>query len=254
MSPGWDRRRVLLEFGRWQTDQTEQAQRLDAEALDYVDYHAARYARLLEAVDEALARTRPGDGWRLLDVGPNIQTALLRSAHPQAIVDTLGFANPAVPPGEHERHLEFDLNLTPERSRWPMLERQYDVIVLAEVLEHLHVPALTVLEFLGGQLRDPGYIIIQTPNGAALHKRVALAMGRNPVEPPRVCQDNPGHFHEYTVRELRDQVKAGGLTIEWLRTENYFGSGRAASLYRAAGTVMPMTWRHGVTLCARAGD
>lgn len=253
MSPGWDRRRVLEEFGRWQTEEPEQAGHLDPQARDYVGYHAARYARLLDAVDDA-ARRSPRDAIQVLDVGPNIQTALLRRAHPRAIVDTLGFAHPAVPPGQRERHTEFDLNLSAERARWPGLEREYDVIVVAEVLEHLHVPPHTVLEFLGGQLRRPGQIVIQTPNGAALHKRMALLVGRNPVEPPRVCQQNPGHFHEYTVRELRDQVAASGLRIEWLRTENYFGSGPAADVYRAAGLVMPATWRHGVTLCARAGD
>jgi hypothetical protein len=252
MSRGWDRRRVLGEFGRWQTEQPERAANLDPEARGYVAYHATRYARLLDAVDEADGPSA-GEVRQVLDVGPNVQTALLRRAHPGAIVDTLGFAHPAVPPGERERHTEFDLNLSAERARWPALERQYDVIVLAEVLEHLHVPPHTVLEFLGGHLRRPGHIVIQTPNGAALHKRIALLAGRNPVEAPRVCQQNPGHFHEYTVRELRDQVAASGLEIEWLRTENYFGSGPAADVYRVAGVVMPTTWCHGVTLCARAG-
>lgn len=245
---------MLHEFGRWQAERPEHAQLLDAEARDYVNYHAARYARLLSAVEDAASQSRSVGGLRLLDVGPNIQTALLRRAHPQVIVDTLGFANPAVPPREHERHTEFDLNLSSETTRWPVLDRQYDVVVLAEVLEHLHVPPHTVLGFLGGQLRRPGRIVIQTPNAAALHKRVKLMLGRNPIEPPRVCRENPGHFHEYTVEELRHQVRAGGLTIEWLTTENYFGSGRTAHLYRAAGHVMPPTWRHGVTLCARAGD
>jgi SAM-dependent methyltransferase len=253
MSPGWDRRRVLEEFGRWQAEQPERAANLDPEARGYVAYHAARYARLLDAVDEA-ARRPAGEAGQVLDVGPNVQTALLRRAHPRAIVDTLGFAHPAVPPGQHERHMEFDLNLSAERARWPALERQYDVIVVAEVLEHLHIPPHTVLEFLGRQLRRPGQIVIQTPNGAALHKRIALLVGRNPVEAPRVCQQNPGHFHEYTVRELRDQVTASGLKIEWLRTENYFGAGPAADIYRAAGVAMPATWRHGVTLCALAGE
>ena len=106
-----------------------------------------------------------------------------------------------------------------------MLERRYDVIVLAEVLEHLHIPPHACSSSWPGSCERPGFIVLQTPNAAALHKRVALLLGRNPVEAPRVCQENPGHFHEYTVGELRHQVSAGGLVIDWLWTENYFGSG-----------------------------
>jgi SAM-dependent methyltransferase len=254
MSARWTRARVLAEFGRWEAQGPERSGLLDAEARDYVAYHATRYARLLDAVRELVDRLAPRSSLHLLDVGPNIQTGLFRSVLPEATVDTLGFANPAVPPREDERHAEFDLNQSSGRAGWPVLEREYDLIVLAEVLEHLHVPPHTVLEFLAERLRRPGYIVIQTPNAAALHKRMALLAGRNPIEPPRVCQRNPGHFHEYTVRELRDQVRASGLTIEWLRTENYFGSGTVAELYRTAGHLMPATWRHGVTLCVRAGD
>jgi SAM-dependent methyltransferase len=245
---------MLAQFSRWEAACPEQAGLLDAEAREYLDYHATRYARLLDAVQELAGRAGPEEPLRVLDVGPNIQTGLLRTIQPESVVDTLGFANPAVPPRERERHQEFDLNHSSERGRWPVLSRQYDLIVVAEVLEHLHIPASMVLEFLGHQLRRPGFIIIQTPNAAALHKRLALLLGRNPVQAPRACQENPGHFHEYTVRELRDQLRAGGLTIDWLRAENYFGSGRPAELYRAAGHLMPATWRHGVTLCVRAGD
>ena len=254
MTAGWTRGRVLEEFSRWEAAQPEQARLLDAEARAYLNYHATRYARLLDAVRELTGRLAPPDSLQILDVGPNLQTGLLRAIHPEAVVDTLGFAHPAVPPREQEQHVAFDLNQSSEPARRPVLDRQYDLIVLAEVLEHLHIPPSIVLEFLGGRLRRPGFIIVQTPNAAALHKRLALLLGRNPVQAPRACQENPGHFHEYTVRELRDQVRAGGLTIESLRTENYFGSGRPADLYRAAGHLMPAGWRHGVTLCVRATE
>jgi Methyltransferase domain len=252
MNRRWTRARVLAEFSRWEAAQPDRTGLLDAEAREYVDYHAIRYARLLDAVEHLTARLGPRDSVHILDVGPNVQTGLLRAIQPEAIVDTVGFAHPAVPPRELERHEEFDLNQSSEPARWPELPRQYDVIILAEVLEHLHVPPSVVLEFLGRQLGRPGFIVIQTPNAAALHKRLALLLGRNPVQAPRVCHENPGHFHEYTVRELRDQVEVAGLTIYWLRAENYFGSGPSADLYRAAGHLMPATWRHGVTACVHA--
>ena len=241
-------------FARWQCEEPELSTCLNGEGRLYLEYHAARYARLLKAVLELTGRAGTGHPLHVLDVGPNIQTALLRTVDSEAIVDTLGFAHPAVPPRADERHVDFDLNDCLDRALWPQLPRQYDVIIMAEVLEHLHVPPHTVLGFLREQLRRPGFVVLQTPNAAALHKRLALLMGRNPVEAPRSSRENPGHFHEYTLRELRDQVSAGGLTVDWLRSENYFGSGLTAELYWAAGHVLPATWRHGVTVCARACD
>jgi hypothetical protein len=247
------RQGVLDAFDRWRTEQPDLYRLLDAESRSYVSYHAVRYARLLEAVRGVAGQTTPGERLQMLDVGPNVQTALLRQAHPDATVDTLGFAHPAVPPREHESHIPFDLNDAPDVGARPVLERSYDLIVIAEVLEHLHVPPHTVLAFLREQLRAPGFVILQTPNAAALHKRLALLRGRNPVEAPRACRENPGHLHEYTIAELREQVTAAGLTVQGLSTENYFGSGRSANAYQAAGRLMPATWRHGVTICARAG-
>lgn len=248
------RRQALETFDRWRAAHPDADALLSAESRSYVEYHAVRYGRLLESVQGLVGQPAPGSPLHILDVGPNIQTAMFRQTQPGATVDTLGFPHPAVPPREHELHVRFDLNEAPDRSAWPRLDRRYDLIVVAEVLEHLHVPASAVLALLAEQLRSSGCIILQTPNAAALHKRLTLLVGRNPVEAPRVSRENPGHLHEYTIAELREQVRAGGLILQWLRAENYFGSGRGAAGYRAAGRLLPPTWRHGVTACARAAD
>jgi hypothetical protein len=238
---------VLEAFQDWQFEHSQQAGLLDAEALAYVQYHALRYARLLSAVQQAAPST---GRLAVLDVGPNAQTALLRHGYPEAMIDTLGFAHPAVAPRPDERHIPFDLNEAVDPPRRPALERRYDVIILAEVIEHLHTPPAAVLDYLRRGLSASGFILLQTPNGAALHKRLTMLLGRNPAPPPRACRENPGHLHEYTLAELRDQVRAGGLAIRWCRTENYFGSGAAAEMYLRLGRLLPATLRHGVTLCA----
>jgi hypothetical protein len=258
-------RDVRAEFARWRVEQPEIAALLDAEALRYLDYHAARYAKLLTVIGDSAAGHRPRDAVRILDVGPNIQTVLLRRRHPDAVVDTLGFAHPAARPRPGERHIPFDLNdaASPPREdprkgpredppAGPRPAERYDLIVLAEVAEHLHTPLSDVLRFLVGWAAPSGLMIVQTPNGAALHKRLRLLRGRSPVEPPRSDRENPGHLHEYTLRELRDQVAAAGLRVERLDVENLFGGdGVAARAYRALGAMLPPTFRHGVTLCVR---
>jgi hypothetical protein len=248
----WSRADVRAEFARWQASQQRRAQLLDAEALAYADYHSVRYARLLSTVEELSGSARPPDRLQILDIGPNIQTALLRAAQPKAVIDTLGFAHPAMTPSPPERHIEFDLNHADSPARCPATERRYDLVVLAEVVEHLYTSLSIVLGWVAQWLRRPGFIVVQTPNGAALHKRLRLLAGRSPVEPPRASRQNPGHFHEYTLAELRAEVAAAGLVVQRLEVHNHFGGTSAAQrLYREFGHVLPPSLRHGVTLCAR---
>lgn len=188
----------------------------------------------------------------MLDVGPNVQTVLLRRAHPHAVIDTLGFAHPATPPRGGAAHVSFDLNALLEGGWRPRLRPRYDVIVVAEVIEHLRTPARDVLAFLAESLRDDGTLVLQTPNGAALHKRLRLLAGRSPVEPPRSSPENPGHLHEYTLAELRNSVEDARLRVHGLEVANIFGSGSVARAYGLVGKLLPPSLRHGVTLWARA--
>jgi SAM-dependent methyltransferase len=208
-----------------------------AEWSHYLDYHARRYAVLMDVVASA-------NPHRVLNVGPMFETHLLRSTG--ATVDTLGFANPPFAPREGERHIELDLN-RPDRDG----DGSYDAIVMAEVIEHLHTSPVVVLRHLAGWLRPGGTLVIQTPNAVALHKRVRMALGRNPLEPIRDDSGNPGHFHEYTLPELTGAATAAGLAVAGVRAENYFGSSPGARAYAALGRVLPRGLRHGLTVWVR---
>jgi SAM-dependent methyltransferase len=206
----------------------------------YLRTHARRYALLLELV-RGLAPER------ILVVGPSYESVMLRDAVPAAKVDTLGWADHRFPRLEGERHLQHDLN----DLGYPELGA-YSVVVCAEVIEHLHVPAEGILRALAGGLVAGGHLVLQTPNATALPKRVRMLVGRNPYEPMRAEPTNPGHFHEYTVGELRKAVGAAGLEVERLITANYFDHGsRKNRAYRALGGVLPGTLREGITILAR---
>ena len=79
---------------------------------------------------------------------------------------------------------------------------RYDLVVFAEVIEHLHTSPVHTLAFVRGLLADAGVLILQTPNAASLPKRLKLLAGRNPYELIRADGGNPGHFREYTLAEL----------------------------------------------------
>jgi SAM-dependent methyltransferase len=208
---------------------------------EYVRTHRRRYALLLELVGGFAPQT-------ILVVGPSYESALLREAFPDATVNTLGWYDHRFPLREGEQHTDFDLN---ERE-YPQLE-PHDLIVCGEVVEHLHVSPLPVLRFLAGVLSPEGRLVLQTPNATALPKRLRMLIGRNPYAPIRDEPRNPGHFHEYTIRELRDLLEAAGLEILRLITANYFDHGSPQNrLYRAVGPVLPGTLREGITVVARS--
>lgn len=228
---------VLSELGRRYTTPEEQV---------YVRTHAQRYVLLLELV-EGLIRGQTSR--KLLVVGPSYESLLLRKAFAGLTVNTLGWQDRRFPLRDGELHVEFDLN----DDDYPALD-QHDVVICGEVIEHLRVSPEPVLRFLARGLTPGGHLIVQTPNAAALPKRLRLLLGRNPYEPIRAEPRNPGHFHEYTLEELRDAVEGAGLSVTRVLAANYFDHGsRKNRLYRAAGRVLPPSLREGITIVARSG-
>jgi SAM-dependent methyltransferase len=206
----------------------------------YLRTHARRYALLLDLIGALEPR-------RILVVGPSFESALLRERFAGATVDTLGWLDHRFPLREGEQHVELDLNA----GEYPELE-PHDVVVCCEVIEHLHVPTARVLRFLATGLAPGGHLVLQTPNATALPKRIRMLLGRNPYEPIRDEPGNPGHFHEYTVPELRAAIENAGLEVTQLLTANYFDHGsRKNRAYRAVGRLLPSTLREGITVLAR---
>lgn len=207
--------------------------------------HAPRYEVLLAKVRE-LAPAEP----RILDVGQAHESVELR-ALPGAVVDTLGFGDDRFPPREGERHVPFDLNSTETRDLWPEMA-DYDVVVCAEVIEHLRISPLHALRFLGSALRPGGWLVLQTPNAARIGNRMRLLAGRNPFEQLREDSLHPGHFREYTVDELLALGTEAGLEVGGWLTANYFDTGSQPNrVLRTAEPLVPRRLRGGITVWLR---
>jgi trans-aconitate methyltransferase len=221
---------------------------VDAESAHYLRTHARRYELLLATVERLLAgRPEPA----ILDVGPAYQTELLRRRLPGAVVNTLGWADGRFGLRPGERHVELDLNETRDAGRWPD-PLPHDLVVLAEVIEHLYTAPVHVLRFLATFLRPGGRLVLQTPNAAALFKRLNLLRGRNPFEPIRERLDHPGHFREYTVDELLALGASAGLSVDEWRTDNSLDHGsRKHRAFVALAPLLPARWRDGITVVYR---
>lgn len=222
----------------------------------YVAFHAPRFAYLLDL----LATLGIDDKTSVLDIGRSRLTDLI-TARFGGRVDSLGFEpNTQTPTGNH---YHFDLNDAQTEGRWRRDVPRYGVIVMAEVIEHLYTAPELVLRFLRTLVADNGLVVIQTPNAAALPKRIKLLLGRNPYEMIRVDPTNPGHFREYTAKELARIAESAGFEV--VRRENrwYFDGrfahhGQVPRYQPVVGTIknlvyplLPGSWQFGMTFVIR---
>ena len=238
-----DAQAILRYFGDWN---------LDAESKAYLSYHYRRYEFLLRRVDQTAAKLQhrlQGRPPVILDVGPGFQTEILRRTLPKASINTLGYKDRRFLPRPQDKHFEFDLNDAQYREKWSRTER-HDLVIMAEVIEHLYTSPVLVLRFISAWLRKGAYLLLQTPNACALHKRLRMLFGRNPYEMIRITRHNPGHFREYTIKELISVASQSGLQLVDYATCNYFDHGTISHrLYNASSRILPTDLRQGITAC-----
>lgn len=217
----------------------------------YDRYHQRR----LDFVLRVAQSHEPRRDAMVLDVGPSKLSTLLRTYY--ATVHTLGFA-PEKPWGDDfisSNHIAYDLNDAVKGIPIPS-DLTFDLITYCETLEHLPTPPAASLVALGERLRPGGIMICQTPNAASLDNRIKMLVGLNPFETIRYDATNPGHFREYTKRELYDLFKESGFDIVDHIYKNYFGccgsslKKGAAHLLSGLSVLIP-SFSRGQTLVAK---
>lgn len=199
---------------------------MESKVGGYADYHRARF----DYVHEICRRLRPDPATRVLDVGLSVLTMELLQRY--ASVSSLGFplepwsvTETSLPDGSRRTlagHVAYDFNAAQDSTPIPT-EARFDLVVFAEVIEHLYTAPELTLFALREVMAPGGVLILQTPNAAALHKRLKLLVGRNPYERIRVNPKNPGHFREYTKAELIEIAKGLDLEIVSHAFRDYFG-------------------------------
>ena len=189
----------------------------------YVSFHSRRWKYLLEIC----VRYLPQRQKRVLDIGRSQFSYTLAEYYSE--VETLGFpleedvgalrnTQPKLIP-----HVTFDLNRTQDPGSWLKLP-PFDLIVMAEVVEHLYTAPELVFLFLRSILRQGGILVCQTPNAVWLPRRIQMLAGIHPYERIRCYDKNPGHYREYTGSELREIGEVCGFEILLHEFKDYFGS------------------------------
>src|SRR5262245_6042356 len=126
----------------------------------YVAFHRPRFEFVLAVLRRHVAVGSP----RILDIGRSHLTTLIAESF-RTRVDSLGLEpDEELATGSHHC---FDLNDAQHPERWRRDLGPYDVVVFAEVIEHLYTAPELVLPFLAHLLAPGGLLLLQTPNAAS---------------------------------------------------------------------------------------
>ncbi len=165
----------------------------------------------LDAINEVLLETVIGalpPGGRVLDVGCG-SGGLLRELEGRAAYRA-GVEISSVAARSAARVADAVVT-GPVMSDLPFPPASFDVVVCADVLEHLDDP-LGALSWAAGWCRPGGAVVVSVPNVANWQARLRLLRGRWEYEPCGLFDS--GHLRFFTRASLLDLVSVAGLEVE----------------------------------------
>lgn len=98
-------------------------------------------------------------------------------------------------------------------------ENFFDIVVLSNILEHLHDP-VSVLKNCHKHLKKDGFMVVAVPNIAYWNIRLELLMGRFAYQKWGIL--DPGHLRFFTRQSFLAAIKKAGLHLVSL-DNNYLG-------------------------------
>jgi len=104
-----------------------------------------------------------------------------------------------------------------EKEVLPFKDRSFNIVLLLDVIEHLHNSPKKVLKEIWRVLVPNDVLIITTPNLATLKNRVYLLFGRSNYVELREWYDNEpffGHIREYTSHEVENMLRWEGFKVK----------------------------------------
>lgn len=219
---------------------------LNDEQKLYLNVHSKRFEVVLALIQHQSFS-------KVLDVGPSYLSELLYRKFGKGLsligfegAQSIGGHLPDLGIFEKVEFIHQDLNF------WNSTENKidgFDLIICAEVLEHLYTSPKTLFLNFSKILNKNGLLIIQTPNAVSFRKRLKMLTGKNPYELLRENLKNPGHFREYTKKELITLGLECGFTTKEIIMDEYFENPSIGSkIYRAFKNIIPKNLRSGITI------
>lgn len=125
-------------------------------------------------------------------------------------------------------------------------DKRFDVIIFADVLEHLVDPEKTLQFFVDRYLAKDGIIIISLPNIANWLVRIKLLFGRFDYVDGSGIMDRT-HFHLYTFSSALKLIDTAGLQAE----QQLYGANLFGPIIRLTGRLLRNLLSTGIILVCR---
>jgi SAM-dependent methyltransferase len=216
----------------------------EAKTNPYAQFHAARFLdllRALSAICDGLGVTSP----RVLDCGIGPVTRIYGKVIGGIRLQTAGL--PRRRPAEETArrfgssyHRYVDLDFESLGQSMPEWQGEWDVVVFAEVIEHVRASPVEQITDLLSMLRPGGYLIVSTPNALSRAYVGRLMTGRLIAtiyqrDKVREGQAHDFHVREYTPLELHEAVAAAGGEIEQEGLFDWYEGGGDRAITHVSG-------------------
>jgi SAM-dependent methyltransferase len=93
----------------------------------------------------------------------------------------------------------------------PFSDDTFDVVLIAEVIEHIDRHPQVLLGEANRVLRGGGYVVVTTPNVTSYKKLLMLAEGRWDYDSPTFQEGSWGHRYEYSFWQMRECLNKAGF-------------------------------------------
>ncbi len=124
-------------------------------------------------------------------------------------------------------------------------DEKFDVIVFADILEHLTNPDKVLRFFVDNHLRNEGKVIISLPNVANFTIRLNLLLGHFDYAESGILDKT--HLHLYTLYSARKFISGCGLRI----IREKFSSNRLGKLIRYLSFMKTLLGYNLIFICKR---
>ena len=158
---------------------------------------------------------------KILDIGVCKFTYILKQIYPELDITALDFQNHENQVMAHGIHFML-YNLEKDSDNSP--DNAFDIIIFSEVIEHLAISPRLVFKKLRAMLKKDGILITTTPNFLSFANRFKCLIGVSPLEEVRENLQNPGHFREYSMKELKEYLNYAGFEILIAKYPPYWNS------------------------------
>jgi 2-polyprenyl-3-methyl-5-hydroxy-6-metoxy-1,4-benzoquinol methylase len=105
-------------------------------------------------------------------------------------------------------------------------KKKFDILIFADILEHLVYPEKVLTFFVNNNLKDNGKVIISLPNILNISMRMNLLFGRFDYTEEGILDKT--HLHFYTSKAAKKLINFSGLKI----IKEKFSSNRFGFLFR----------------------